>query len=324
MLICPKHLRGQWIWIVVFVLGLAAASAWYFSFSDGLTEWPTGSSWPGFTFGVIGGGICLFEFLLWPRKWFRAWRLGRTKVWMRAHVWLGLLCGPLLVYHSGFRWGGWLSAVLLGLVIVVVVSGVYGLFLQNFLPRKMLRDLPSETIYSQIDHVSGQMAEEAERLVMATCGTAAGELPSAREDADMKETAATGYVTVGAVRTVGRVQGKVVQTQMPTVLVPDSEPLREFFFAGVKPFLLKGTKSRSPLRSRDEAAKRFASLKKQLAPEAHPAVETLEGLCEQRRQFDAQRRMHWWLHSWLCIHLPLSMALIVLMFIHIVVALKYW
>jgi len=324
VLIDPKHLRGQWGWILAFVLGLAAASVWFFWFSNGLAEWPTGSSWPCFVFGVVGGGICLFEFLLWPRKWFRAWRIGRTKVWMRAHVWLGLLCGPLLVYHSGFRLGGMLSAVLLILVIVVVVSGVYGLILQNILPRRMLSDLPSETIYSQIDHVSEQSAEEAERLVMATCGTAAGEVPSAREDADIKETAATGFVMVGAVRTVGRVQGKVVQTRVPTAPVPDSEPLREFFFASVKPFLLAGARGGSPLASRDEAAARFGSLKKQLAPEAHPTVEALESLCEQRRQFDAQKRMHFWLHSWLCVHLPLSMALIVLMFIHIIVALKYW
>jgi hypothetical protein len=34
--------------------------------------------------------------------------------------------------------------------------------------------------------------------------------------------------------------------------------------------------------------------------------------------------MHGWLHSWLCIHVPLSVALVGLMFVHIFVALKYW
>ena len=34
--------------------------------------------------------------------------------------------------------------------------------------------------------------------------------------------------------------------------------------------------------------------------------------------------MHRWLHGWLLVHLPLSMALVVLMFIHIYVAIKYW
>ena len=51
---------------------------------------------PGFAYGVSGGAIILFEMLLWPRKslW-RGWRLGRTKLWMTAHIWLGLLDNSL-------------------------------------------------------------------------------------------------------------------------------------------------------------------------------------------------------------------------------------
>jgi hypothetical protein len=38
---------------------------------------------------------------------------------------------------------------------------------------------------------------------------------------------------------------------------------------------------------------------------------------------DDQARIHFWLHNWLWIHLPLSIALIVLMFVHVFFALKY-
>jgi hypothetical protein len=34
--------------------------------------------------------------------------------------------------------------------------------------------------------------------------------------------------------------------------------------------------------------------------------------------------MHRWLHGWLSIHLPLSMALLILLAAHVFVALKYW
>jgi hypothetical protein len=50
----------------------------------------------------------------------------------------------------------------------------------------------------------------------------------------------------------------------------------------------------------------------------------LEDLCNQRRQLILQSKIHFWLHNWLWVHLPLSVALIVLMFVHIFVALKYW
>ena len=52
-------------------------------------------------------------------------------------------------------------------------------------------------------------------------------------------------------------------------------------------------------------------------------VDTLTEFCEQRRQFDTQSRIHAWLHAWLCVHLPLSVGMFVLMLVHTVVALYY-
>ena len=46
-------------------------------------------------------------------------------------------------------------------------------------------------------------------------------------------------------------------------------------------------------------------------------------LCDQRRQFDLQSRMHFWLHAWLGVHVALSVALTVLMIVHAVLALEY-
>ena len=72
------------------------------------------------------------------------------------------------------------------------------------------------------------------------------------------------------------------------------------------------------------ALTRRGDLKTKLAPGAHETVDILESLCEQRRQLDRQAQMHFWLHSWLWLHLPLSVALVVLMLIHVWFALKYW
>ena len=52
-------------------------------------------------------------------------------------------------------------------------------------------------------------------------------------------------------------------------------------------------------------------------------VDRLADLCDQRRQFDLQARLHFWLHSWLGAHVALSVALTLLMFVHAVLALKY-
>jgi hypothetical protein len=49
----------------------------------------------------------------------------------------------------------------------------------------------------------------------------------------------------------------------------------------------------------------------------------MEELCERRRQLNVQRRLHFWLHNWLWLHLPLSLALLALLVGHVFWALRY-
>ena len=124
------------------------------------------------------------------------WRIGQTKTWMRAHIWLGLLTVPLLLLHSGFEFRNTLANVLTILLLIVVVSGIWGLVLQQLLPQRMLHDIPAETIHSQIDSVMKQLTREGKRLVNATCGYGADEEEAEEEG----ELAGVGFMTLGAVR----------------------------------------------------------------------------------------------------------------------------
>lgn len=185
-------------WLILCLLATIAALTWFVVEARQSGELPGGRSMPGFTFGVAGGLIILFEFALWFRKKVRVWRIGRAQTWLRAHIWLGLLCLPLLVLHSGLRFGGILSTVLMVLLVIVIVSGVWGLVLQNLIPRRILDEIPAETIYSQMDYLSAQLLAEAERLVLATCGeenSTAAVAVNAPND--------PGFVVVGKVR-IGR------------------------------------------------------------------------------------------------------------------------
>jgi hypothetical protein len=314
------HLHRGWVGVTL--VAFLLASAWYFASAWRSSTWPGGSSLPGLTLGVLGGLIILFEFLLWGRKKLRVWRIGRAQTWLRAHIWLGLLCVPLLIYHSGFRFGGALSTVLMILLLIVVVSGIVGLALQQVLPTRMLEAVPAETIYSQIDYVLTQLADEGERLVESVCGPAPGEPVDALPGHE-PAAAGTAPLVVGAVRSVGKVQGKVLETRAAPAAVPDSDPLRTFFTNRVRPYLLHGAAGSSPLASPNRSEVLFAELRVRLDPAAHATVATLEALCTQRRQLDLQARLHAWLHGWLWVHLPLSVALVVIMFVHIWVALKY-
>jgi hypothetical protein len=317
-------------WCLGTLIAMLLALAWYVAYGLwwGPWDWPSGASPPGFAFGLLGGGIILFEMLLWPRKsLLRGWRLGPTKTWMLAHLWLGLLSLPLLLLHGSFHFDpqtSTLAAVLMWILVAVVASGVFGLVTQNVIPRLMLEQIPAETIYSQIGHVLTQYRADAERLVTLTCGRspvspkaeAAATPPVAASDL-------TSLVSVETMRHVGRVQGRVVQVGLEAGWVAGSEPLIAFYQDQIEPYLQAKSGARLALGSSKRADALFAALKKRLSPDASPVIDRLADLCEQRRQFDLQSRLHFWLHSWLVAHVALSVGLTLLMVIHAVLALKY-
>jgi hypothetical protein len=157
-------------WIIVVVLATTAAVAWYVQHAQAIGRLPGGASLPGLVLGIVAAAIMVFELLLWPRKLLRRWRLGAAKAWLRAHIWLGLLTVPLVILHSGFHWGGQLSTALAVLFIVVIASGIFGLAMQQWLPRWMLADLADETIASQVEHVAQALHAQAAQKVAAVCG----------------------------------------------------------------------------------------------------------------------------------------------------------
>src|SRR5206468_856788 len=95
---------------------------------------------------------------------------GRAQTWMKAHIWLGLLTVPLVILHCGGRLGGTLTTIFVIVFSTVIISGIWGLAIQNLLPKLLVDAAPAETVYSQIDRVGRQYAAEAERLVMLACG----------------------------------------------------------------------------------------------------------------------------------------------------------
>lgn len=285
-----------------------------------------------FWLGVAGGLLCMSEMLIWPRKgllrrWGQTFRLGRTQDWMRAHLWLGVLSIPLLVLHAGiFPWGGSLATVLMLLFLTVVVSGFWGLAMQQIIPKKMLLEVPGETIYSQIDFVSAQLRNEAHQIVLSTCESFA-------TDADSKAPKKT--VVSGKPNNAGFIIGYVAvektdvireqfETQIARFICPD--PIFQYYQKNPRDRPIQPPTAReqkSPLRDPREASIFFESLKLEVDKLAHPAVEKIAEICDRRRQFERQRQLHRRLHNWLAIHLPLSIVLIVLMWVHIIVSIRY-
>jgi hypothetical protein len=147
----------------------------------------------GLIYGAISLSIFVFAALLGVRKKVVLWRIGNVQRWLRAHIWLTLLTVPLVILHSGFRFGGPMTSLLVVLYIIVMVSGIYGLALQHQMPRIMKERLPAETVYEQIPHIRAQLYVAATKM-----RDSFKPVPSAKTDAGAPAPSAAKAVTSGS------------------------------------------------------------------------------------------------------------------------------
>jgi hypothetical protein len=291
VLIDSTHKR--WCYVTVLISALAVGV--YAGLSKGVPGGLTGGSTAGLWYGTIGAGLMVYAGLLSAVRHVPRWRwVGSRKTWLKGHIWLGLLSSVFLLCHSGFRWGGTVEILLWLAVIGTLATGVFGLLLQQLLPRLLTTRVPCEAPYEQIPHLCLVMRRKADALVDAVSGPFGTPGPNIDN-------------TVAAVR-----------------FVEDSKAqLRTFYEKEVRPFLSTAA-ARSPLANQLQAEARFAKLRSLAGmAEVRTQLDELAGLCEERRLLADQERIHFWLHSWLYLHIPLSAAVLVLGIAHVVTALYY-
>lgn len=288
--------RSHRPWLTASCWILAAAIATYGVYA--IRAQRVGGGTPvGLAFGVAGFGFMLFAGALGIRKRFPIWRIGRAQHWMRGHLWLGTLALPILFLHAGFHFGGALTSTLMVMLIVVVASGLLGAYLQHTLPARMMREVQFETIYDQIGHIrSGLVAEARERVQSV-----------AEEMAPGRGAGATVVLTY-----IGAVPG----------INAELKEFTETFAEQIEPWL-ENKARRSPLSDRGQSAQLFEELHHLMPERAWKIVDALEEICEEKRQLDRQVVLHRALHAWLLVHIPLSIALIVLGFVHAIGSLRY-
>jgi hypothetical protein len=317
------------VWLIVVCAGSAAASAWCIFVAKMADRWPGGGSLPGLTLGALAAVIFLFEFALVVKKT-RLFRTARwtlsAQTWMKAHIWLGLFTVPLVLLHSGGRLGGPLTTLLLATFAVVILSGLWGLALQNLLPRMLLEGAPAETVYSQIDAVGRQYASEARRLVFLHCGASENDLIDAPADSTTHQPSLTTHSPShirGAPRPVGPEIKRSPHPERERPQVIPAPAVRAALRDSIEPYLASGLSERGLLSSRQRNQWFFDDLRLRVTPELRSLVAQLEDLCERRRQLNLQRWLHFWLHNWLWLHLPLSVLLLICLAAHILMALRY-
>lgn len=101
---------------------------------------PNGGTWVGYTLGTLGAVLIVWLAWLGIRK--RRYGVGRTNLqeWLSAHVYLGLSLIVIATLHAGFQIGWNVHTLAYVLMLLVIFSGIWGIFLYLRYPSHMSRN----------------------------------------------------------------------------------------------------------------------------------------------------------------------------------------
>lgn len=128
-----KHKKFRYLWVALI---LCIVSGLGYAMIDQEPR-PNGGSWYGYTLGTIGLLLIVWLSLLGVRKrkiTTGAWSL---KAWTSAHVYLGLALIVVGTLHTGFQIGWNVHTLAYVLMLIVIITGIYGVIVYATLPSTL-------------------------------------------------------------------------------------------------------------------------------------------------------------------------------------------
>jgi hypothetical protein len=147
-------------------LCVAAIGGYWFA-AAGRAERPSGGSWLGYVLGTISAGLIVWLACLGIRK--RVITSGHysLKAWVSAHVYLGLSLIILATLHTGFQFGWNIHTLAYALMMLVILSGVFGIWAYANLPTRLHDNRGERTrkeMLETLDSLNTQLTDVAQPL----------------------------------------------------------------------------------------------------------------------------------------------------------------
>ena len=151
-------------------LGLAAIASLAYALHRPIGP-PNGATWLGYTLGGVSGGIMIW--LAWFGIKKRQYGAGKLPLqdWLSAHVYLGLSLIVIASLHAGFRFGANIHTALYVLMMIVILSGMVGVYFYMRYPALLTenrRGLSSEVMLAQIAELDREIRQFAMEMDDAT------------------------------------------------------------------------------------------------------------------------------------------------------------
>lgn len=128
-----KHKRFRYLWVALLLCIVTGVG---YALIDQEPR-PNGGSWYGYTLGTIGLLLIVWLSLLGIRK--RKITTGQwsLKAWTSAHVYLGLALIVVGTLHTGFQIGWNVHTLAYFLMLLVIITGIYGVIVYATLPSSL-------------------------------------------------------------------------------------------------------------------------------------------------------------------------------------------
>ncbi len=127
------HRNSRWLKIA---LGLMLFAVLVYALTDAEPR-ANGGSVAGYLLGTIGALLIVWLSSLGLRKRIVTRGPYSLKGWTSAHVWLGLSLIVVGTLHSGFQFGWNIHTLAWALMMVVILSGLYGIIVYARLPAQL-------------------------------------------------------------------------------------------------------------------------------------------------------------------------------------------
>lgn len=254
---------------------------------------PNGGTWQGYVLGTVGALLIVWLSCLGVRK--RSYRstTGTVQGWTSAHVWLGMALVIVATMHCAAQFGWNVHTLAYVLMCLVIVSGLYGLYVYTHMPSRLAENSAGQ----DRDAWLGELGELDEQIADTARGCNA-------------EVQAMALSAVENTRLGGGLWAQLSARDASRIKLPDAASTvrnRE------QSQILQILSERIPVAEKQSEA---AAMNELLALFGRRAVI----LSRLRRHI----RSSGLLKAWLYLHVPMTLALLAALMVHIITVFLYW
>jgi hypothetical protein len=278
------------------------------------TEPPNGGTWLGYTLGTLGAGLIGWLAYFGIRKRHYHGTNNRLVAWLSAHVYLGSTLLVVTTLHSGFQIGWNIHSLAYVLTVLTVFSGFYGLYCYVSYPRQLTANrggLAREAMISEVAELdreslalADQVGKDAHNVVLHSIDeTVLGGSVWEQLFGDPARRSSSAGLSQGLDDIRKKIETRMARETPQLAQVEDQQ-------ATAISFLAEHMLGDSRAPERLETIRRLFDL----ITRKRAMVERIQ------RDIQFQSRLAFWLY----LHIPLTVALLAALLIHIFSVFFYW